>query len=509
MPKHRSRIPENPYSSALRAPLGLWGLAIAVGLAIAPLGAHAQAPAADAIVAKAEPGIACVLVSRSNWFRDMALVKADQPAGKLGGFDFRDVDYLFSDRTDPNSNREKRLHFRSKYDLAYSLHIPESFGSGIVVDDRDLVLTNYHVVQDAAKVFVRLPGNKGSYADIWAADPRSDLAVLKLLDAGVRPLTPVPMGNADGVRRGQKVIALANPFAAGIHDGQPSVSMGVVSNLRRRVPGRQPLRELNANPLYQFGVLIQTDARIALGASGGALLNADGECIGITTSLAAVAGSDAPGGFALPVNTGVRRIIEILKKGEEIDYGFLGVGVEEEPAADGGAVVSNLTEGSPASVALRKEDIIVAIGPYPVRDNQDLMLALGLHFAGDRVALTIKRDGRQLKTNVTLVKYNVPGKTISSSLGNRPYVGGLRVDYTSVVVQGRNARQTITPGARVIDVQPESRAARAQLFKDDIITHVGGVPISTPAAFYEQVGRGAGPIHLIVVRGRQAENIRW
>ncbi len=479
--------------------------------------ARAQPPSVEAIVAKAEPGVACIVVSRSEWYRKLDLVDGSEPPGKLGGFDINRVDERKMGLQLGDTKfqvAQVHLAYSIKLDLAHVRNIPESFGSGIVVDGKGLILTNYHVVQDATKVFVRLPGGKGSYADIWAADPRSDLAVLKVQNEGILPLTPIPMGNADTVRRGQQVIALANPYSAGQHDGHPSVSVGVISNLRRRVPGRQPMTETNANPLYQFGILMQTDARIALGSSGGALLNMEGECIGITSSLAALAGSDAPGGFALPVNAGVRKIIDVLKKGEEVEYGYLGVSLQEHQFAQEGAAIGEAQFGAPAQreADLQPRDVIVAIGQYPVRDTQDLFLSLGLFLAGERTTLGIRRaeTGKIQKVNVTLVKYDVNdnlGKRIASSLGNRPYVGGLRVDYTSLLAQRARPLGSVLPGVLVVEVQKDSKAERLNILTNDIITHVAGVPVSTPAAFYEQLARQAGPTELTI--RRENRKIRW
>src|SRR5437868_10417166 len=109
--------------------------------------------------------------------------------------------------------------------------MPRSIGSGVVIDTDGLVLTNYHVVQEATKIFVRLPGGKGSYADIHAADPRSDLAVLRL-QSPVGRLRAIKLGDGGKAKRGQLVLSLANPFAAGFRDGSPSASWGIVSNIR-------------------------------------------------------------------------------------------------------------------------------------------------------------------------------------------------------------------------------------------------------------------------------------
>ena len=122
-------------------------------------------------------------------------------------------------------------------DLSGPNVVPESYGSGVVVDaDNGLVLTMAHVVHNATKIYVRLSGGRGSWADVHAADPRSDLAVLKLIDppTGLRALK---CGDGSRLRKGQFVIGLANPFAAGFRDGSPSASWGIISNLHRRASG--------------------------------------------------------------------------------------------------------------------------------------------------------------------------------------------------------------------------------------------------------------------------------
>ena len=179
--------------------------------------------------------------------------------------------------------------------------------------------------------FCALPGGKAGYADILAGDARCDLAVLKLLDPRLGPLPVVALGDAGKLRKGQFILSLANPFAAGFRDGQPSASWGILSNIRRRAlsgPGRE---EERVKSLQHYGTLLQTDARLHLGCSGGALLNLQGEVVGLTTALAAIHGGETPGGFAVPLDEGMRRLLEVLKRGEEIDYGFLGVGIEDRP----------------------------------------------------------------------------------------------------------------------------------------------------------------------------------
>src|SRR5262249_53159494 len=135
-------------------------------------------------IARAEPSIACVLVSRSELYKKFGAAPNAENPGKLGPFDARTALLAVPETDEPRKRLVKGL------DLANPDNPPESFGSGVVLDDTGLILTAAHVVQNATKVYVRLPGNRGSYADIHALDPRSDLAVLKLLNppANLQPL---------------------------------------------------------------------------------------------------------------------------------------------------------------------------------------------------------------------------------------------------------------------------------------------------------------------------------
>ena len=187
-----------------------------------------------------------------------------------------------------------------------------------------MILTNYHNVREATKVYVRVPGLEGSYADIHAADPRSDLAVLRLLKPP-KGLKALPLGEGEKVRRGQFVLTLTNAFMAGFREGGPSASWGIVSDLRQRHQIKENDPDYGQKLYHFHGSLIQTDARLNTACGGGALLNIRGELIGMTSSLAAVAGEDAPGGFAVPMNSGMRRIVDTLKAGSEVEYGFLGI----------------------------------------------------------------------------------------------------------------------------------------------------------------------------------------
>jgi serine protease Do len=465
------------------------------------------------LIKQAEPSVACILVSRSEDYRRLFHDEppADEP-GKLGGFD---PNGKHLQPTLPSPRRRRFLpdverqtdDGTRRFDLSHPQYVPEAYGSGVVLDGkRLLILTNYHVVRDATKVYVVLAGGKGSYADIHAADPRSDLAVLRLEDESLAPMPEITAGDGGAVRKGQFVISLANPFAVGFRDGSPSASWGMVSNVRRRAAGTTEERDSQLQrPLHLYRTLLQTDARLNLGCSGGALLNLRGELIGLTTARAALAGTETAGGFAIPLDAATKRIIARQREGEEVEYGFLGVTSAPEGRRREGLPVRGIVPGSPAQRAgLRAGESILSINDIPVSDPDDLFLTVGTLLAGSEVRVEVR--GKPQTVPVTLAKFYVPGKVIASK--RRPLVRGFRVDYTSVLwMQGyyggqmQAANAGILPGVYVSEVRSGSRAATAHLQVNDVITQVNGQAVESPADFYaavEKVADGA-PLELTLV----------
>jgi S1-C subfamily serine protease len=454
------------------------------------------------VIDGAEPSIACVLVSRSEHYADFRQGPSAAAEGRLG--DFRA----------PTTTRFVDAAHRElvrRLDLARPDGVPDAYGSGVVIDDRGLVLTNYHVIGDferdaarvfATKVYVRLPGaGRGSYADILAADPRADLAVLKMLQPP-GDLKPIPIGDGGKVRKGDWIVTLANPFAAGFRDGSPSAAWGMVSNLRRQAPG-PPSETERIKPLAQYGTLLQTDARTNVGCSGGAVLNLDGELVGLTTALAAIAGGETAGGYAIPTDANTRKMIDVLRRGEEIEYGFLGVTVNPEDRGDGrGVLIQEAAPGMPAARAgLAARDVVTVIDGNPVRQQDDLFLNIAAALAGSKVEIKVLRNGSPVTFTPTLGKARPTGRFAEGAIAaNRPKpVHGLRVDYTSTLSIDTNPPE----GVLVAQLEPGSPAEKQ--FKRDvdrgarlIITAVDGQPVTTPAKFYQLAG-GKSSVTLDVV----------
>jgi serine protease Do len=251
------------------------------------------------------------------------------------------------------------------------------------------------------------------------------------------------------------------------------------------------------------------DASITPGCSGGALLDLDGKVIGMTTALAGIA-SDRPGGFAIPFDANTRRIIDVLKRGEEVEYGFLGVVLDPDRGA--GARLQRISPGSPAHLAgLQAGDHVVSINGVRVQDTNDLFLYIGIALAGNTIRIEVSRGpgGFVRSYTVKLAKFYVGGPVIAA---RRPAARfGLRVDYTSILTQ-RNPfprwSRTITDGVVIREVIPGSPADQARLQPDKVITHVDGKAVHNPAEYYERVARAAGSVELTFLNSEgQAERL--
>ncbi len=443
--------------------------------------------AVQKVIQGAEPAIACILVSRSDKYEQFN----DAPASefKLGGFTpVRHQRFMDGQR------REliKRL------DLANPETVPESYGSGVLLDETGLILTTYAVIQNARKLYVRLPGERlpgadrpavsvGSYADIVAADARADLAVIRMITAPVG-LKPIKFGDGSKTRKGDFILAMANPFAAGFRDGSPSAGWGMVSNLRRKAPPPGAGDELKrTRPLAQHATLMQTDARINLGCSGGAILNLDGEMIGLTTALAGLTGGETAGGYAIPIDAVTKKMIEILMRGEEIEYGFLGVSVDPDDRSIGrGAAIRDVTPGFPAARAgLRGGDVITSINGNPVRDQEDLFLHISAALAGNEAKIEVFRNGRpETFDKIRLAKTKSLEVVIAS---NRPKpVFGMSVDYSSTLSLDANPPEGVLVTKLETNSPAESKLQKWQQSAQLIVIAVNGRPVATPSDFYKE-----------------------
>ncbi len=272
-------------------------------------------------------------------------------------------------------------------------------GSGVIISKEGYIVTNNHVVENTTKVSIVLANGKSLSARVVNTDPYADLAVLKA--DGEMPAVAV-FGNSDALKPGETVIAIGSPLG----EFKNTVTVGVVSATGRT---------LDTGKGYQMEDLIQTDAAINQGNSGGPLVNLNGEVIGINTMI--VRGSGFSGvvaeglGFAIPSNT-VRLISEqIIEKGY-FARPYLGIRWQAVyPAlakrydldAEWGAYVSEVLPGTPADKGgLQRGDIIVRVGDYPINEEHSFVNALFSYHPNDEVEIEVVRDGKHITLDVTL-----------------------------------------------------------------------------------------------------------
>jgi serine protease Do len=380
--------------------------------------------------------------------------------------------------------------------------IPNEYGAGVIIG-RGLVLTAAHVLGDESDYYVTTIQHKVYKAAVRAADPRSDLAVLAI---EATDLPPVVFGNADELRKGQIVIGLGNPYAIA-RDGQPSAAWGIVANLHRKAPATPSELDPAGRPaLYHYGTLVQTDAKLGLGTSGGPLLNLRGEMVGLSVALAATAGYEVPGGYAIPVDATFRRAVDTLKRGREVEYGFLGIQPMnllpgEVLRGMTGMRVLQVLPGTPAArFGLKAGDVITAVDGTPLHDSDGLILNVGKLPADAKTQLSVLRGGAARTVSVELSKYAVRGRKVVTEPD--PAWRGLRVEYLTAMVdeEGRLkfGGQAIYDAVVVSEVADGSPAAAAGLRRGMLITHVDRTPVRTPKEFVQVAARERGPVQLRV-----------
>jgi S1-C subfamily serine protease len=393
--------------------------------------------------------------------------------------------------------------------------VPNDFGAGVVIDAAGLVLTNYHVLGDAQQSDFYVWSQRHPYkATVLSADPWYDLAVLRV-DA--QDLVPITFGDAKQLRKGQFVIALGNPYAIA-RDGEVSASWGIVANLLRRAPrmsGRAG-EPLGNDTLHHYGTLIQTDARLNLGYSGGALLNLRGEMVGLTTSYAASADYAAAAGFAVPVDAQFLQAVDVLKRGGRPAFGFLGVGTELLPESHQrsgrhGVRVVSVVDATPATRGgVQVGDVITHINQEPVYAVADLFRIVGAEPAGTAATVTVSRGGDDAREAQTVqLQVQLTKKYVSSArtpIGREDLAEwrGMKVDDASASPSFSVLGPHLDPQGcvYVAEVAQDSPAWKAGLRPGVYVSHAEGTSVTSPAAFLAATAAASGAVELVVLSGQ-------
>lgn len=280
--------------------------------------------------------------------------------------------------------------------------VPQGAGSGFVWDKKGHIISNFHVVYEASSILVTLRDGAAYEAKVIGLDPDHDIAVLKI-EAPEAVLVPIKPGNSAGLRVGQSVFAIGNPFGL-----DTSLSSGVVSALGRSI------MSLTGRQIYD---VIQTDAAINPGNSGGPLLDSAGRLIGINTVIVSPSGAYAGIGFAVPADTVNRIVPQLIAKGK-VSRAGLGIEILPDHIAAGagieGVAILRVMPGSAAARsglqgsrlssagAVQIGDVIVSLDGTAVRNSDDFLKALDVHQAGDTVKLVYIRDKKKQTTDIVL-----------------------------------------------------------------------------------------------------------
>lgn len=350
---------------------------------------------------------------------------------------------------------EHRKPFRSK-----------SLGSGFVIDQDGLIITNNHVVEGADEIIVKLSDEKEFGAEVVGTDPLTDLALLKI-DPKDEVLHPLTLGDSEKAKVGDWVVAVGNPFGL-----ESTVTAGIVS-AKGRVLGEGP-----------YDNFMQTDASINPGNSGGPLVDLDGEVVGINT---AIIPSGQGLGFAIPVNM-LKDLLPKLKSGE-VKRGWLGVSLQPmneklaktfglEEAA--GALVADVIKGDPASQAgIKAGDVILTVDGDKIKDSRELVNYIGKKSPGEVVNLGIFRNGKKMNIEVELGVRDTKEVTSKSTESPDSNV------TVSTLAKDEANKLGVPGGVKVEDVNRMSNAFEAGLRPGNVIVWVNRKLVENAEEFYD------------------------
>ncbi|UCD48258.1 MAG: Do family serine endopeptidase [Deltaproteobacteria bacterium] len=348
-----------------------------------------------------------------------------------------------------------------------------SLGSGVIVGEDGLIVTNEHVIRDADEIVIRLSDRTEYRAKVVGADPRSDVALLRIKPS--RKLPVALLGDSARIKVGEWAIAVGNPFGL-----ESTVTLGVISATGRT--------DLGADPT---GDLIQTDASINPGNSGGPLLNSRGEVVGINTAM--VSGGQGIG-FAIPINTVLEIERELASTGT-IRRGWLGVGIQPLTSdlsesfgvkGEKGVLVNRVVPGSPAAAGgLRGGDIVISFGGARVAGVKEFQKMVAGVSPGSDVVLEILRNGKRMSVTVKLAE--LEGPTARAVPRKAPLdAWGLSVGP----LPGGVARAPgVRGGVEVRRVDPSGPAGAGGIREGDILLRINREPVSDPESYRKALAR--------------------
>ena len=404
-------------------------------------------------------------------------------------FEGEELPEMFRRFFDPPSPR-----FRERGDAPPREMERTSLGSGVIVSADGYIVTNNHVVENADSINIRLTSFEEYDAEVVGRDPKSDLALLKI-DAGSE-LPTVEMGDSEGLRVGDWVLAIGNPFGF-----EQTVTAGIVSGKGR---------SLGSGPYENF---IQTDASINPGNSGGPLFNLEGEMVGINTAIYSRGGGNIGIGFAIPVNM-AKNVIDQIQEHGTVTRGWLGVLIQhvtpelarqfqlDRPI---GALVGEVDPAGPAAEAgMRPGDVIVEYDGKEITQMSMVPTLVAQTPVGQEVSVKVMRQGQEKELLVTIGKLEEEVEPeVPSSPQAEEKLGLGAQELTDEVARSLGLDEPV--GVLVSHVEPGSAAHRAGLRRGEVIVEVNQQPVENLAQYAESMERAVehGEVLLLVNRGGQ------
>ena len=383
-------------------------------------------------------------------------------------------------------------------------HKEQSLGSGVIVSEDGYIVTNNHVIEKAQEIKVQLTNKRDYKAKLIGADPKTDLAVIKIEAAG---LPALPWGDSTRLRVGEIVFAIGNPFGL-----NSTVTMGVISAVGRANVG-----------IADYEDFIQTDAAINPGNSGGALLNARGELVGINTAIVSRTGGYQGIGFAVPSGM-ARQVMESLIKFKKVVRGWLGVSIQEVTSDLAeefgtkdlkGALVSGVMKSSPAEKAgIKQGDVLLTFNGKDVEDTGHLRNMVSQTPIGTKVKVRLLRQKKELELDVTIAE--LPKKAGEAAAeedadgggaGESGTLSGLTVRELTPDLARRFGITEAETGVVVVKVEQGSRAAEAGVRPGDLVLQINQKDIATLEDYKKAAGRIKAKDRALLLIRRKGEDL--
>lgn len=376
----------------------------------------------------------------------------------------------------------------------------QSSGSGVIISEDGYIVTNNHVIRNADEIEISLNDKKSYKAEIIGADPSTDIALLKIKDKG---LPHISYGNSDNVKVGEWVLAVGNPYNL-----TSTVTAGIVS-----AKGRD-INILRNDPLSGKTALesfIQTDAAVNPGNSGGALVNASGQLVGINTAIQSQTGAYSGYSFAVPVNI-VKKVVNDLVEFGTVQRAYIGVSIrnidkkladEESISTLNGAYVSEtMPNGAADEAGIKKGDVITKIGSVKISNVTELQEQVGQFRPGDNLIVTVLRDGKETEIPVNLK--NLEGTTKIVKAEDMKVAKSLGAQLADVSDEEKE-KLNIDGGVKIIQLNG-GKLRSVGITEGFIINKVDKKPVANTEEFLEIMKNKSGGILLegIYPNGKKA-----